>query len=172
MNISFENKYVMDEKLMLDTIQGSRKLFTLVTLIPTIIAGLGILSVLARIPFQNYLDLPMLLRWLIGFLLLFLIYRTPNRTAHRVMKDVTKMQGGQPLEGITQFGDRILSNLGDPDGYAYDRITAVKSMKHCYVIYIDKKKSIPVLRDGFTRGDFESFKAFLKTKRPDLKIPK
>ena len=75
-------------------------------------------------------------------------------------------------ERVSLAADRILSNLGDPDGYAYDRITAVKSMKHCYVIYIDKKKSIPVLRDGFTRGDFESFKAFLKTKRPDLKIPK
>ena len=63
MNVSFENKYVMDEKLMLDTIQGSRKLFSIITLIPTVIAGLGILSVLARVPIQNYLDLPMLLRW-------------------------------------------------------------------------------------------------------------
>ena len=191
MEYKFENKCTVDQSIMREVVRSNRKTFTIVSAIPTVITGLGVLSILARAVVQHYLDLPMLLRWTIFFLLFLRIATTPKRTARRVIKDYKRIYKVEAVEATTQFGDKIFYELqgSEPCEYDYDCITKVISAKHSYIFcfkkqiptnekdrkgnvrYTTKKGSFPVVRDGFTKGDFESFKAFFREKRPDLKIP-
>ena len=190
MEYKFENQCTIDQKIMTESVRSNRKTFTIIFLIPTIITALGILSILARTVVQNYLDLPMLLRWVIFFLLFLRISTTPRRTARRVIKDFKRVYQVESVECTTQFGDKITYTLQgtEPCEYAYDNITKVTSAKNSYILcfrkkilaevdpkgkerYITKKGTILLVRDGFTKGDFESFKTFLGQKCPSLKIP-
>jgi len=71
-----------------------------------------------------------------------------------------------------RFGEVItIRNKDNTRILEYRKIKKVLSMKHSYVI-IDKKSGVLLLnRDGFTKGTFEEFKQFLRTKRPDLTVP-
>ena len=190
MEYNFENKCTIDQQIMAEGVRANRKVFATVSLIPTVITGLGILSILARAVVQSYLDLPMLLRWTIFFLLFLRISTTPRRTGRRVVKDFKRVYQVESVECTTQFGDKIHYALqGAEDSvYDYDCITKVASAKRSYILcfkkkvlaevdpkgnerYITKKGTIPVTRDGFTQGDFESFKQFLREKCPNVKIP-
>ena len=190
MEFSFENNFTVDQQVMTESVRSSRRTFVTLSRIPLAITGLGILSILARTLIQHYLDLPMLLRWTIFFLLFLRISTTPRRTGRRVVKDFKRVYQVESVECTTQFGDKIRYALqGAEDSvYDYDCITRVASAKRSYILcfkkkvlaevdpkgnerYITKKGTIPVTRDGFTQGDFESFKKFLAEKCPNVKIP-
>ena len=190
MEYNFENKCTVDQKIMTESVRTNRKVFSTMSLIPTVITGLGIVSILARAAVQFYLDLPMLLRWTIFFLLFLRISTTPRRTARRVVKDFKRTYNVESVECTTQFGDKIHYAIQGTEDSAYDYscITKVASCKNSYILcfkkkvlaeidpkgkerYINKKGTILLVRDGFTKGDFESFKQFLREKCPNVKIP-
>ena len=94
------------------------------------------------------------------------------------------------VEATTQFGDKIVYTLHGAETctYNYDALRKVVSAKGSYVLYfkmkvavasvtqgktdyVTKKSAISLNRDGFTQGDFESFKKFLAEKCPNVKIP-
>ena len=190
MEYNFENKCTIDQQIMAEGVRANRKVFATVSLIPTVITGLGIVSILARAVVQYYLDLPQLLRWTIFFLLFLRISTTPRRTGRRVVKDFKRIYQVESVECTTQFGDKIHYALqgAEDSEYDYSCITKMVSAKRSYILcfkkkilaevdpkgnerYITKKGTIPVVRDGFTKGDFESFKNFLREKCPGVKIP-
>ena len=190
MEYNFENKCTIDQQIMAEGVRTNRKVFSTVSLIPTIITSLGILSILARAVVQSYLDLPMLLRWTIFGLLFLRIATTPRRTARRVIRNYKGMYKVDAVEATTQFGDKIVYTLQgtDPCEHDYACIKKVISAKQSYILcfkkrvavesmtqgktsYTTKKGTILLSRDGFTQGDFESFKKFLAQKCPDVKIP-
>ena len=190
MEFSFENKCTVDQQIMTESVRSGRKVFVTLSRIPVVITGLGILSILARAVVKAQFDLPMLLRWTI-FLLLFLrIATTPRRTARRVIKNFKSMYKVDSVEATTQFGDKIVYTLHGAETctYNYDALRKVVSAKGSYVLYfkmkvavasvtqgktdyVTKKSAISLNRDGFTQGDFESFKKFLAEKCPNVKIP-
>ena len=190
MEFSFENKCTVDQQMMTESVRSNRKVFVILSRIPVAITGLGIVSILARAAIQAYLDLPMLLRWTIFFLLFLRIATTPRRTARRVIKNFKSMYKVDSVEATTQFGDKIVYTLHGAETceYDYSAIKKVISAKGSYILsfkmkvpvasvtqgktdYVTKKSSISLTRDGFTQGDFESFKKFLAEKCPDVKIP-
>ena len=190
MEYKFVNKCVIDEAIMRESVRSNRTVFSLVAAIPTVITALGLLSLLLRAAIQYYLDLPQLLRWTIFFLLFLRISTVPRRTARRVVQDFKRVHNVDTVAAHTQFGEKIVYNLQGAEEcvHDYDCITKVISAKHSYILcfkkkvlaevdpkgnprYITKKGSFPVVRDGFTQGDFESFKIFLQEKCPNLKIP-
>ena len=190
MDYTFENSCVIDQKVMTESVRSNRKAFTVLSMIPTVITGLGILSLLAQAAIQHYLDLPQLLRWTIFYLLFLRIVTTPRRTARRVIKNFKQMYDVGEVESVTQFGDKIVYTLRgtDPCEYDYGCIRKVVSAKNSYILcikmkvvsdtdsrgnphYTTKKGTIILSRDGFTKGNFESFKKFLAEKCPDVKIP-
>ena len=190
MEFNFENKCTIDQPIMTESVRSNRKTFVILSRIPTVITALGILSILARAAVQLYLDLPMLLRWTIFFLLFLRISTTPRRTARRVLKDFKRIYKVESVECTTQFGDKIHYAIqgAEDSEYDYDCITKVASCKHSYILcfkkkiqaeidpkgnprYINKKGTILLTRDGFTVGNFESFKQFLREKCPNIKIP-
>lgn len=190
MEFSFENKCTVDQQMMTESVRSNRKTFVTLSRIPVAITGLGIVSILARAAIQAYLDLPMLLRWTIFFLLFLRIATTPRRTARRVIKNFKSMYKVDSVEATTQFGDKIVYTLQGAETceYDYSAIKKVISAKGSYILsfkmkvpvasvtqgktdYVTKKSSISLTRDGFTQGDFESFKKFLAEKCPNVKIP-
>ena len=190
MEFSFENKCTVDQQMMTESVRSNRKTFVTLSRIPVAITGLGIVSILARAAIQAYLDLPMLLRWTIFGLLFLRIATTPRRTARRVIKNYKGMYKVDAVEATTQFGDRIVYTLQgtDPCEHEYACIKKVISAKNSYILcfkkrvavesmtqgktsYTTKKGTILLSRDGFTQGNFESFKKFLAEKCPDVKIP-
>ena len=190
MEFSFENKCTVDQQMMTESVRSNRKIFVTLSRIPVAITGLGILSILARAVVKAQFDLPMLLRWTIFFLLFLRIATTPRRTARRVIKNFKSMYKVDSVEATTQFGDKIVYTLHGAETceYDYSAIKKVISAKGSYILsfkmkvpvasvtqgktdYVTKKSSISLKRDGFTQGDFESFKKFLAEKCPNVKIP-
>ena len=130
MEFSFENKCTVDQQMMTESVRSNRKIFVTLSRIPVAITGLGIVSILARAAIQAYLDLPMLLRWTIFFLLFLRIATTPRRTARRVIKNFKSMYKVDSVEATTQFGDKILYTLHGAETctYSYDAIRKVISL--------------------------------------------
>lgn len=167
----FENRYELTEKMMVESTWANMKLLGLILAIATTIFAMAVAGVAISAVMYPPLNTSMVLRLAIGLAALVLCWRLPGSTARAIMKEIKKQNGGRPVEGAALFGDVIVSNMGDQEPYDYSRIRKVVSLKHSYVIYIDKRVSIPVVRDAFVKGDFDSFKKFLREKRPDLKIP-
>ena len=176
--------------MMTESVRSSRKTFVILSRIPLVITGLGVVSIMARAAVQAYLDLPMLLRWTIFFLLFLRIATTPRRTARRVIKNFKNMYKVDAVEATTRFGDKIVYTLQGAETceYDYSAIKKVISAKGSYILsfkmkvpvesmtqgktdYVTKKSTISLTRDGFTKGSFEDFKKFLAEKCPDVKIP-
>ena len=53
----------------------------------------------------------------------------------------------------------------------YETIVRVVRLKHSYVLMNSRRTGIMLDTSSFTKGTFEEFKQFIRTKRPDLKIP-
>ena len=190
MEFSFENNFTVDQQVMTESVRSSRRTFVTLSRIPVAITGLGIVSILARAAIQAYLDLPMLLRWTIFFLLFLRIATTPRRTARRVIKNFKNMYKVDAVEAVTRFGDKIVYTLqgAEPCEYDYSALRKAISAKGSYILtfkmkvpvesmtqgktsYVTRKSAISLTREGFTQGDFESFKKFLAEKCPNVKIP-
>ena len=190
MDFLFENNCTIDQEIMRESVRSNRKVFTTLSLIPPVLIGLGILSILAQAIVQFQLNLPLLLRWTIFFLLFLRIATTPRRTARRVIKNFKNMYKVDAVEAVTRFGDKIVYTLqgAEPCEYDYSALRKVISAKGSYILtfkmkvpvesmtqgktsYVTRKSAISLTREGFTVGDFESFKKFLAEKCPNVKIP-
>lgn len=172
MEFQFENRFKMTEKMLVETTWANSKALSIILAVATTVLAMGAGGNLIGALINGTVDAKSLISLVCGAILLVFLWRLPGSTARSIMKEVVKQNNGDVPECVALFGDLILSNMGDQEGYDYSRIRKVVALKHSYVIYIDKRVSIPVTRDGFVKGDFESFKAFLHEKRPDLKIPK
>ena len=82
-----------------------------------------------------------------------------------------KSKKGENIYRIS-FGEWIeVSHAGKVATFYYSEIIAVYHLKHSYELARLGKRSLIVDPNGFTQGDFASFKVFLKEQCPDLVIP-
>lgn len=73
---------------------------------------------------------------------------------------------------IARFGEKIsIENAESSRNWEYHQLTKVRSFKRSYCLCFGDNTVLLLYRDHFTKGTFEEFKQFLRTKRPDLKIP-
>ena len=71
-----------------------------------------------------------------------------------------------------RFGDQIMIWSHDASRTVeYYQIAKVRSLKNVYLLCLSDKSALLLDKAGFTCGTFADFKQFLRTKRPDLKIP-
>ena len=73
-----------------------------------------------------------------------------------------KIAFGDHIE-LTQGSTRII--------WEYQDIQKIYHLKYSYELVKSKRLALFVDPNGFTKGNFEDFKRFLKEKRPDLTIP-
>ena len=190
MEYLFENKCNIDQKMMTESVRSNRRVFIVLTAIPLVVTALGILGLLAKTVVKGDFDLPALLRWVIFFLIFLRVATSPRRTARRVLRDFKRVYKVEQVESTTQVGDTIVYTIqgSEPCEYTFDSIKKVIASKNCFLLiykkrvmvevdpqgkehYVNKKGTLILARDGFTQGDFESFKAYLREKCPKVKIP-
>lgn len=172
MNIQFENKLFMTPAMMSEVMWHQMKVMkTVMRAALCAVIACAVYGVVVSM-INGYLVTSVFIPVVIASVLLYLCWQMPNSTVRGVIKELARHNGGKLPETTTVFGDKIITTTMDNSvEYSYDRIQSVRSLNHSYLLVVGKRESLPVKRDGFTQGDFESFKAFLRAKRPDLKIP-
>ncbi len=83
-----------------------------------------------------------------------------------------KFYNGTIPVNVVRFGENILiENTDSSRTWEYYHLVKVHSFKYSYCLRFADKTVLLLGRNEFTKGTFEEFKQFLRTKRPDLKIP-
>ena len=100
------------------------------------------------------------------------LYFLPNYYAWATLRNTKKQNDGVLPETVITFGDTIEIHEGMVHlTIEYRKIERVVRLKNSYVLMNGKRTGIILDPNGFTKGNFSEFKQFLRTKRPDLKIP-
>lgn len=172
MNIQFENKLFMTPQMMSEVMWNQMKVMkTVMRVALCAVIACAVYGVVVSL-MNGFLATSVFIPVVIAAVLLYLCWQMPNSTVRGVIKELARHNGGKLPETTTVFGDKIVTTTMDNSvEYDYSRILAVRSLNHSYLLVVGKRESLPVKRDGFTQGDFESFKQFLHAKRPDLTIP-
>ena len=172
METYFENTHILDENMMIEIHKKQMlimKLFAIYGLL--VIVDLVVIFCISL--FSNVIEVDVLLRAVPFVLLVLLASSMPKIVARRGMKMLLVASNGDPIVQQRQFGERIVSHTPNSvRTFDYAQIKKVYSLKSCYALVFAQNSAVIVLsRDGFTKGTFSEFKHFLRTKRPDLKIP-
>ena len=103
-------------------------------------------------------------------LLLYGIY-LPQINAFFSLRSYKKDVSGKGIYKIA-FGDKIEIIQGTIRvAWEYSDISKIYHLKHSYDLVKTERLSLIVDPNGFTKGNFEDFKQFLREKRPDLAVP-
>ncbi len=96
----------------------------------------------------------------------------PYIKAKRNMKDNARFLLGRPTTMYWKFGNCIhLESYQSQAEFGYHQFVKVAFFSWGCALFISKNQAYLISADGFTKGTYEDFKKFLKTKRPDWKIP-
>ena len=99
-------------------------------------------------------------------------FMNPYLRVRKAVRQVEEFYNGQRPENTILFGDDICIQREDASrNWEYDHIVKVYSWKHSNCLRMKNRVILSFSRDNFTKGTFEEFKQFLRTKRPDLRIP-
>ena len=105
----------------------------------------------------------------LGFLAFAIFF--PEASAWYSVRKIKKHKTSDGIYRIS-FGEWIeVSHCGKEGSFDYEDIVAVCHLKHSYELIRKNKRSLIVIPDHFTQGNFEDFKKFLQTQCPDLTIP-
>ncbi len=104
------------------------------------------------------------------YLLMWPLLRSHVAAASRI-KHLKKLYDGVIPETTVTFGDTIeVSDAGNHSSFRYDQIMKTCRLKRSYILMLNGKFCIFLQPDGFTKGTFEQFTAFLREKCPNVKV--
>ena len=87
-------------------------------------------------------------------------------------KRALKFYNGTLPVNVARFGENIqIENSDSSRTWEYHHLAKVYSFQYSYCLRFADKTVLLLNRSEFTKGTFGEFKQFLRTKRPDLKIP-
>lgn len=170
MDMEFENRYYAGRKMMAEF---GRK-YAVGPRMPLLI-GFWVLYLLSLIPAlvapenfsENYRGMLLVL----GLVMLVNSF-LPQIYAATSIRNAKKLNEGIQPETVITFGETIELHEGMIHiTVEYRKILRVVHLKHSYLLMIGKRNAVMLDPEGFTCGTFETFKDFLRSKRPDLKIP-
>ena len=102
--------------------------------------------------------------FVITVLCIFLPAKTYRNSKNKKYRQQVEQNGGKPLERRVMFyrsGFEIYSNNGAHSLFRYGDVTRIIASGSLYVLVIQKKLSILVLKDSFTKGTLEEWKTFM-----------
>lgn len=106
-----------------------------------------------------------------GFGFCIWYYRRPWTLAKQIRKRDKECYGNEDVPSVTTFGNEIRDVSGDMDAIMrYDKVVTIYVSKDIIVIEDTKKANIIIDKNGFVKGDFQSFMEFLKEKCPQAKL--
>ena len=96
----------------------------------------------------------------------------PYLIVRKQWKKSMVFHNGKLPVNTARFGERIsIESTEGSRNWEYAHLTKVCSFKYSYCLCFADKTVMLLYRNNFTKGTFAEFKQFLRTKRPDLKIP-
>lgn len=106
-----------------------------------------------------------------GIVLLFypaILARVPVKKAYEQQK---LLNGGKELEKTTRFSDRIdmVSSNKAEYSFAYSQVTQIYETKNLLILKINRKVNLLLDKDGFTVGNLEEFRYFIRESCPGAK---
>ena len=102
--------------------------------------------------------------FVITVLCIFLPAKTYRNSQNKKYRQQVEQNGGKPLERRVMFyrsGFEIYSNNGAHSLFRYGDVTRIIASGSLYVLVIQKKLSILVLKDSFTKGTLEEWRTFM-----------
>lgn len=167
METMFENRYYTRYPMMVEYFRkygtGPR--------IPTVFAAaVALICLVAFCSAQGILDQ---MKWLLIFVAAsdFALFFLPYLAAWSSFRNGKKQNDGVIPETIITFGENIELHEGMVHiTVEYRKIVRVVRLKHSYMLMIGKRNGVILDPNGFTKGTFEEFKQFLRSKRPDLVV--
>ena len=100
------------------------------------------------------------------------LYRRPWTMAKKVMKQDLEFYGTDDVENIVSFGDVIQDATKDRvNTVPYDKIQEMHVLEDLIVLKDVRNAYFIMEKNGFTKGDFQSFQIFIKEKCPQLNLP-
>ena len=173
MEINFENINTCNEKMLVEIYKKLTIVYRIMAVCGLVIAACGLCMFLSQVLLAYEIDVGLLFSAIVWFVVAYLGFSGPKKLAKDFMKSRLTMSNGQPIVQKRQFAERIISYTpGSTNLFDYCAIKKIYSLKSCYVlIFAHNSGFLALSRDGFTKGTFVEFKQFLRTKRPDLKIP-
>ena len=164
----FENRYICDKKLLREFARkysvGPTPLTTAITA-PIVV--LCLLLLMRDIRHGD--DISMLL---IGYLALLLVQFLPRYYAWSIIRNTKKQNDGVLPETRVVFSEE---NIQMFEGMVhltieYRKIRKTVRLKNGYALFNGKRTAVLLKPEGFTEGNFEEFKVFLREKCPGIKI--
>ena len=167
----FENRCELNEAMIIET-SNSLKLIKVLRWMLIVLLALMAFVMLVVLLGADTMDMETVAPLLLSTVACAAFVCLPKVCAKLEMHKIRKKYGGIVPISITWFDHRIVTNDGDGKRYfEYSQITGVRMFDDYFVIFLDHLTFIPLSYDGFIKGTFAEFKQFLRTKRPDLKIP-
>ncbi|MTK07851.1 MAG: YcxB family protein [Hungatella sp.] len=161
MNILYENRYDTDDKMLSEYVH--KVLCKRIYFMGAVFAPIAFIMIGITMMKKDYIQVAVFGVCL--FILIFTILITPPLTIRQLKESNKRLLNGKDPEAVIQFGDNIKINQGTFSlTMEYNQILKIYELKHSYVLMFAKSSGIILDPAGFTIGDFNSFKEFIKAK--------
>lgn len=161
MNIQFENRYYSDDSMLSEYVH--KVLCKRIYLMGAVFAPIAFIMTGIMLMKQDYI-----LTAVFGvclFIFIFTILITPPLTIRQLGESNKRMHNGKNHEAVIQFGENISISQGTFSlTIEYDQILRIYELKHSFVLMFAKSSGIIIDPNGFTIGDFNAFKEFIRTR--------
>ncbi len=162
METVFENEYLLTDDM-------TREYVYRVIYMKQLIAGYAacIVGILLFFLYKDNLSYMVLAAAIIcGFTALV----APILTTRQMNQMAKKLHGGERKPTVVRFGDKITMDEGSIHlEFSSDQLIRMKETPRLLALQTGPSSSILVTKDGFTKGDLESFKTFILEKIPKKK---
>ena len=172
METVFENRCELDETIIVDYHKAKEKKMRTLRMVVTVVGVVVLVEMLAGVLLETIGTVFAFVTVVINLTAMYLLWFSTPMVIKKTVGYFREFTGSQSAELTYRFGDTIQVICdGKTMELSYKQITMVDVFADHVVLGIQKNMMLFVAIDGFTKGTFSEFKQFLRTKRPDLKIP-
>ena len=138
----------------------------------TALLGLFFFAHTLRGALLNQFQNPWLVYFVLSCVYLLWLVPLPEINAFLAIRQAKKQLGTAPCSTL-YFGDNIrITQAGEEMTWEYSEVRYVRQFRRSFLLVKKEGMGISVDPKGFTKGDFESFKAFLGQQCPEITLPK
>lgn len=168
----FENCCEVNETMIVDYHKAQEKKMRTLRMVVTVVGVVVLVEMLAGVLLEMTGMVFAFVTVVINLTAMYLLWFSTPMVIKKTVGCFREFTGSQSAELTCHFGDTIQVICDDKTmELPYRKITMVDIYADHMVLGIQKNMMLFVAIDGFTKGTFSEFKQFLRTKRPDLKIP-
>ena len=168
----FENRCEVNEAMIADFHKAQEKKGRTLYLTAIVVAVIVLIRTLIGFIAKHSITSFGMITMVVNVFVIYFLCCSTSMVIKKTVGYFREFTGSQSAELTYCFRDTIQVLCdGKTMELSYKQITMVDVFADHVVLGIQKNMMLFVAIDGFTKGTFSEFKQFLRTKRPDLKIP-